>query len=63
MLLLGYHFPIGDPWITDDISPWRFAFESVHPSQCLTFFFFFFCNKNEKSWNISNFHRFFENIG
>ncbi|KAG6548287.1 hypothetical protein Mapa_010340 [Marchantia paleacea] len=35
MLPLGCDFPIGDSWITDDISPWRFAFESVHPSQCL----------------------------
>ncbi|BBN00578.1 hypothetical protein MPTK1_2g00390 [Marchantia polymorpha subsp. ruderalis] len=34
-LPLGYGFPIGDPWITYDISPWRFAFESVHTSQCL----------------------------
>ncbi|GLT77681.1 hypothetical protein SLE2022_403470 [Rubroshorea leprosula] len=31
---LGYGFPIGDPWITDGISPWPFAFESVLPSQC-----------------------------
>ncbi|WOH11465.1 hypothetical protein DCAR_0830952 [Daucus carota subsp. sativus] len=22
---LGYGFPIGDPWITDGISPWPFA--------------------------------------
>ncbi|KAJ0693725.1 hypothetical protein HanPI659440_Chr15g0600511 [Helianthus annuus] len=26
---LGYGFPIGDPWITDDISPWPFASESI----------------------------------
>ena len=31
---LGYGFPIGDPWITDGISPWPFASESVLPSQC-----------------------------
>lgn len=31
---LGDGFPIGDPWITDGISPWPFAFESVLPSQC-----------------------------
>ncbi|KAA0066844.1 putative mitochondrial protein [Cucumis melo var. makuwa] len=31
---LGYGFPIGDPWITDEISPWPFASESVLPSQC-----------------------------
>ncbi|KAI3776149.1 hypothetical protein L1987_45916 [Smallanthus sonchifolius] len=31
---LGYGFPIGDPWITDGISPWPFASESVFPSQC-----------------------------
>ncbi|MFS7999565.1 hypothetical protein Hanom_Chr12g01167801 [Helianthus anomalus] len=31
---LGYGFPIGDSWITDGISPWPFAFESVLPSQC-----------------------------
>ncbi|KAL8089058.1 hypothetical protein AgCh_038717 [Apium graveolens] len=31
---LGYGFPIGDPWITDGISPWPFASESVIPSQC-----------------------------
>ncbi|KAK4414730.1 putative mitochondrial protein [Sesamum alatum] len=31
---LGYGFPIGDPWITDGISPWPFASESVVPSQC-----------------------------
>ncbi|PNY18073.1 putative mitochondrial protein, partial [Trifolium pratense] len=30
---LGYGFPIGDPWITDGISPWPFASESVLPSQ------------------------------
>lgn len=23
---LGYGFPIGEPWITDDISPWPFEF-------------------------------------
>ncbi|KAA0031848.1 putative mitochondrial protein [Cucumis melo var. makuwa] len=26
---LGYGFPIVDPWITDEISPWPFASESV----------------------------------
>ncbi|GKA48008.1 hypothetical protein Tco_0740966 [Tanacetum coccineum] len=31
---LGYGFPIRDPWITDGISPWPFASESVLPSQC-----------------------------
>ncbi|KAL8096784.1 hypothetical protein AgCh_037662 [Apium graveolens] len=31
---LGYGFPIGDPWITDGISPWPFTSESVLPSQC-----------------------------
>ncbi|KAG5098191.1 hypothetical protein JHK82_048045 [Glycine max] len=31
---LGYGFPIGDPWITDGISPWPFASENVLPSQC-----------------------------
>nr|GEX31234.1 putative mitochondrial protein [Tanacetum cinerariifolium] len=31
---LGYSFPIGDPWITDGISLWPFASESVLPSQC-----------------------------
>ncbi|GJZ73988.1 hypothetical protein Tco_0638134 [Tanacetum coccineum] len=31
---LGYGFPIGDPWITDGISSWPFASESVLPSQC-----------------------------
>ena len=31
---LGYGFPIGDPWITDALSPWPFASESVLPSQC-----------------------------
>ncbi|KAH0682622.1 hypothetical protein KY290_021206 [Solanum tuberosum] len=31
---LGYGFPIGDLWITDGISPWPFASESVLPSQC-----------------------------
>ncbi|KAG6412704.1 hypothetical protein SASPL_125389 [Salvia splendens] len=31
---LGYGFPIGDPWITDGISPWPFASESIIPSQC-----------------------------
>ena len=31
---LGYGFPIGDPWITDGISPWPFASSSVLPSQC-----------------------------
>ncbi|KAF1899078.1 hypothetical protein Lal_00019199 [Lupinus albus] len=31
---LGYGFPIGDPCITDGISPWPFASESVLPSQC-----------------------------
>ncbi|KAA0066854.1 putative mitochondrial protein [Cucumis melo var. makuwa] len=31
---LGYSFPIRDPWITDEISPWPFASESVLPSQC-----------------------------
>ncbi|KAL8245887.1 hypothetical protein R6Q59_007103 [Mikania micrantha] len=31
---LGYGFPIGDPWITDGISPWPFASKSVLPSQC-----------------------------
>ncbi|KAL8232150.1 hypothetical protein R6Q57_001928 [Mikania cordata] len=30
---LGYGFPIGDPWITDGISPWPFASESVLPYQ------------------------------
>ena len=29
---LGYGFPIGDPWITDGISPWPFASESKRPS-------------------------------
>ncbi|GFP81534.1 uncharacterized mitochondrial protein atmg00030 [Phtheirospermum japonicum] len=29
-----YTFPIGDPWITDGISPWAFASESVLLSQC-----------------------------
>ncbi|GJW17539.1 hypothetical protein Tco_0024975 [Tanacetum coccineum] len=32
---LGYGFPIEDPWITDGISPWPFASESVLPFQCL----------------------------
>ncbi|MFS7953883.1 hypothetical protein Hanom_Chr07g00623791 [Helianthus anomalus] len=32
---LGYGFLIGDPWITDGISPWPFASESVLPTQCL----------------------------
>ncbi|KAJ8747012.1 hypothetical protein K2173_012871 (mitochondrion) [Erythroxylum novogranatense] len=31
---LGYGFPIGDPWITEGLSPWPFASESVLPSQC-----------------------------
>nr|GEX84108.1 putative mitochondrial protein [Tanacetum cinerariifolium] len=31
---LGYGFSIEDPWITDGISPWPFASESVFPSQC-----------------------------
>nr|GEX79527.1 putative mitochondrial protein [Tanacetum cinerariifolium] len=31
---LGYGFSIRDPWITDGISPWPFASESVLPSQC-----------------------------
>ncbi|TYG73454.1 hypothetical protein ES288_D04G102000v1 [Gossypium darwinii] len=31
---LGYGFPIGDPWITNGISPWPFASKSVLPSQC-----------------------------
>ncbi|GKC07624.1 hypothetical protein Tco_0999234, partial [Tanacetum coccineum] len=31
---LGYGFPVRDPWITDGISPWPFASESVLPSQC-----------------------------
>ena len=31
---LGYGFPIGDPCITDGISPWPLASESVLPSQC-----------------------------
>ncbi|GER39135.1 mitochondrial protein [Striga asiatica] len=26
---LGYGFPIGDPWITDGISPWPFASSSI----------------------------------
>ena len=31
---LGYSFPIRYPWITDGITTWPFAFESVLPSQC-----------------------------
>ncbi|GKB61066.1 NADH-ubiquinone oxidoreductase chain 2 [Tanacetum coccineum] len=31
---LRYDFPIGDLWITDGISPWPFASESILPCQC-----------------------------
>ncbi|GKG06187.1 hypothetical protein Tco_0326273, partial [Tanacetum coccineum] len=34
---LGYGFPIGDPWITDGISPWPFTSEISIQSRCSYF--------------------------
>ncbi|GKD17043.1 hypothetical protein Tco_1206201 [Tanacetum coccineum] len=39
---LRYGFPIRDPWITDGISPWPFAFESLWIFPCADSGVFFF---------------------